>query len=334
MKPLRIVNVPDVSPGDAFVDLPDVDGRPVEWLAHSGLPANAIERAVRRPRLSRYRAAWQAAGDARGADMVISHLPRMTAAVEQAARLRGGRAPHLAFSFNFTDLPVGRDLARMRRAFASVERFGVYSRHEAGLYPALFGLPADRFRAMMWGQTAPAADPSAPVPDTPFVVAIGGEGRDYASIVVAARARPDVQWLAIARPNPLFDDAPANLAVRFNLPAPLTWGIARRAAAVIVPLRSKETCCGHITIASTQLLGLPLVTTRSHATHEYVDDTPGTTVIEPGDIDALAAAAAAAVADPAPGRTAAQSARDAIRTRYDRTAWADVIADFARDFAR
>lgn len=333
MTPLRIVNVPDVSPGDAFVDLPDVDGRPVAWIGHSGLPATALERRVRRPRLSRYRAAWQAAGDARAADMVISHLPRMTAAVEHAARLRGGRAPHLAFSFNFTDLPQGRDLARMRRALAAVEQFGVYSRYEARLYPDLFGVSADRFRPMLWGQSAPATDCSAPVPDRPFVVAIGGEGRDYGAIVAAARARPELQWIAIARPNAIFDTAPANLTLRFNLPAPLTWGIAERAAAVVVPLRAETTCCGHITIASTQLLGLPLITTRSHATHEYVDDTPGTTVIEPGDAAALAAMAAAAVADPASGRAAAHAARAAMQARYDRTAWAHVIADFARDVA-
>ena len=99
-----------------------------------------------------------------------------------------------------------------------------------------------------------------------------------------------------------------------------------------MPLKAETTCCGHITIASTQLLGLPLITTRSHATHEYVDDTPGTTVIEPGDPDALAAAAAAAAADPTPARTRAQAARPRMATRYDRTAWAQAIADFARDF--
>ena len=123
MKPITIVNVPDVSTAEVFVDLPAVDGRPLAWVQHSGLPANALERAVRRPRLSRYRAAWRAAGDARRADLVISHLPRMTAALERMLERRAVRQPHLAFSFNFTDLPAGRDLARLSRALAGVERF-------------------------------------------------------------------------------------------------------------------------------------------------------------------------------------------------------------------
>ena len=332
MKPIRIVNVPDLSPGGAFVDLPDVNGRSLEWIGHSGLPASSLERIVRRPRLSRYRAAWQAAGDAREADLVISHLPRMTAAVEHAARLRGRRAPHLAFSFNFTDLPEGRDLARMRNAFARVERFAVYSRYEAGLYPQLFDLPADRFSSIMWAQQAPPTDQSAIVPDGPYVVAIGGEGRDYAAIVAAARARPDLQWLAIARPNAALDAPPSNLAVRFNLPAPSTWGIAQRAAAVFVPLKTETTCCGHITIASTQLLGLPLVTTRSQATAEYVDATPGTTVVEPGDVDALVNAAALAIANAEPGALP-RSAQDSIKARYSRDGWARFVSDFIRQIA-
>ena len=334
MSPIRIVNVPDVSPGDAFVDLPAIDGRAVQWIGRSGLPANAIERRVRRPRLSRYRAAWQASGDARNADFVISHLPRMTAAVEHAAGLRGIRRPHLAFSFNFTDLPEGRDLARMSRALAPVERFCVYSHHEARLYPELFGVPADRFRQVMWGQSAPATDHSAAIPDGPFVVAIGGEGRDYAGIVAAARARPDVRWVVIARPNPILETAPANLSVHFNLPAPLTWGMAERASAVVVPLLTDTTCCGHITIASTQLLGLPLISTRSVATTEYVADMPGTQLIEPGDPEALAAAASAAVRDPVAIRAQAEPALAVAADRYDRRHWATLIADFARDFVR
>ena len=332
MQPIRIVNVPDISPGGAFVDLPDVDGRSIEWIGHSGLPASGLERIVRRPRLPRYRAAWQAAGDARGADLLISHLPRMTAAVEHAAKLRGKRAPHLAFSFNFTDLPEGRDLARMRNAFARVERFGVYSRYEAGLYPQLFDLPAERFSPIMWAQQAPQTDQSAIVPDGAYVVAIGGEGRDYAAIVAAARARPDLQWIAIARPNAALDAAPSNLAVRFNLPAPLTWGVAQRAAAVFVPLKTDMTCCGHITIASTQLLGLPLVTTRSLATAEYVDATPGTTVVEPGDVDALADAAALAIKNAGSGALP-RSAQDGIKARYGRDGWARFISDFIRENA-
>ena len=330
---VRIVNVPDISPGEPFVDLRGIPGGAVQWIGHSGLPANALERSVSRPRLSRYRAAWAATGSARRAELIISHLPRMTAAVEQFARIRRFRRPHLAFSFNFTDLPCGSALTRMKRNFAPVERFCVYSRYECQLYADLFGISADRFHSLLWGQSAPETDLSAPVPEGPFVIAIGGEGRDYAGLVTAARARPDLQWVAIARPNSALDNPPANLSVLYNLPASLTWGMAQRAAAVIVPLRSETTCCGHITIASTQLLGLPLITTRSLATEEYVVSMPGTTVIEPNDPAGLAAAAAASVADATDALTIARNSQDEAVRRYDRAAWARQIANFVQEVA-
>ncbi len=329
MDSIRIINVPDMSPGDAFVDVPEIDGRRTAWIGHSGLPSNALERRVRRPRLSRYRAAWNATGEERRSAVLISHLPRMTQAVELAARVRGRRLPHLAFSFNFTDLPRGRDLALMRRTLSMVEQFCVYSGHEATLYPELFDIPADRFRQVMWGQSAPAADPSAATPDGPFVMAIGGEGRDIDGILAAARLRPDLRWVVVTRPNRALENPPGNVSVRFNLPAALTWGMALHAAAVVVPLRSEDTCCGHITIASTQLLGLPLITTRSHATREYVEGMPGTDVIESNDPDGLAAAAARALSDPIAIRSTAGLARDLAAARYDRAAWARLIVDFA-----
>lgn len=333
MEPLTVVNVAELSPGDAFVDLPAVDGRPLRWIGHSGLPANAIERRVRRPRLSRYRAAAAAARDGRHADALISHLPRMTAAAESFARLFGRRAPHLAFAFNFTKLPTGADRPRLTAAFARVEQFCVFSQHEIALYSDAFGLPPERFRPVIWSQSAPPVTETAVVPERPYAVAIGGEGRDFAALLEAARADPQIEWVVIARPNPLLEQAPPNMHVRYNLPLAETWGIAARAAAVAVPLLAHDTCCGHITIASTQLLGLPLVTTRSLATREYVEDFATTTVIDPGDADALAAAVRSEIDSGAERKAAAARDRAEAARRYDRATWADYVADFLRRHA-
>ena len=334
MEAARIVNVPDISTGDAFIDLPPFMGHPIEWVGHSGLPRNLLERIAKRPRISRYRAAWQAVGDARRATAIISHLPRMTRTVEELASLRGKRTPHLAFSFNFTDIPVGRERRRFAQALEYVERFCVYSAYEAVLYPKIFSLPAERFSHVMWAQSAPAIDQSIRAPDEPFVIAVGGEGRDYRSIVTAARVRPDIRWLVIARPTTAFENAPANVMTMYNLPAPLTWGLAKRAAAVVVPLRSSETCCGHITIASAQLLGLPVITTRSRATDDYVSDIDSSILVEAGDSEALAQAASSAIGDRQNLRDKAEQALSRIEARYNRARWADLVMQFLHEFGR
>src|SRR5947208_11209347 len=131
-----VVNVSELTaPGARFVDLPEG----VDRLDFSALPQTAIERLVRKPRLSRYRAALEAVSAAQGMP-IISHLPRMTAAVSLAQFLTAHRSPHLAFSFNFTDLPQGMSRSYLARMFRAVDEFFVFSDFERELYPRFFGL--------------------------------------------------------------------------------------------------------------------------------------------------------------------------------------------------
>lgn len=328
---LRVVNVADLSPvGEPFVELLSIDDRPLEWARYSGLPANALERAVPRPRVSRYRAAWQAANAARGATALVSHLPRMTAAVADAARLRGIDTPHLAFSFNFTQLPAPAARTRFRRSLASVDQFCTYTGFEADLYAEVFAIPRDRFRPLCWTQEAPVPGAVHPMllPSGPFVAAVGGEGRDFAMLIAAARALPQVPFVVIARQTPLLMDPPANMTVHFNLPYATCWGIAARAAALLVPLRDADTCCGHITLVSARMLGLPIVTTRSRGTDEYTQDFAGTTLVPAGSVEGWVEAIRTVIADPDAARAAAAIDHAQAATLYDRSRWSTYIRDF------
>lgn len=328
---LRVVNVADLSPvGEPFVELLSVDDRPLEWARYSGLPANALERALPRPRVSRYRAAWQATNAARGATVLVSHLPRMSAAVADAARLRRITTPHLAFSFNFTQLPAAAARSRFRRSLASIDQFCTYTGFEADLYAEVFAIPRARFRPVRWTQDAPVPGAVHPMllPSGPFVAAVGGEGRDFAMLIAAARALPDVPFVVIARQTPLLMDPPANMTVHFNLPYATCWGIAARAAALLVPLRDADTCCGHITLVSARMLGLPIVTTMSRGTDEYTQGFAGTTLVPAGSVEGWVAAIRTIIADPDAARAAAATDRVEAATLYDRAHWGAYVGDF------
>lgn len=277
----RVVNAADLSPsGFEFVDFPPG----VERLDFSALPGNAIERLVRKPRISRYRAAFEAVRAARGMP-IISHLPRMTAAVSTAQSLLRSRSPHLAFSFNFTDLPQGAARRYMSRAFGHVDEFFVFSEYERETYPRYFSLPEDRFTRLTWTQRPPAvsSEPS-PFPRDSYVSAVGGEGRDYASLMAAAEALPDIDFVVIARPYNRMGELPSNVRLMTNVSPALTWRIALDSSCMVVPLKSRTTCCGHITLVSGELLGIPLISTASEATREYTQDVA---LCEPGDVAAL-----------------------------------------------
>jgi len=330
--PIKLVDVAELPVDAKFVDLPDVDGDPVRWVRHSGLPQSSLERRVTRPRLSRYRAAWNAAAAARDAEAIISHLPNVTAAVSDFGVLTGMRAPHLAFSFNFTDLPGAAKRLRFSTSLARVAQFAVYTEYEAALYADYFGLPPERFRPLLWTQETPTigvVDPAL-VPSEPFVAAVGGEGRDFAVLTAAAKALPEVPFIVIARPTGALRDPPPNMKVHFNLPAPQTWALASRAAGMLAPLRTDETCCGHITLVSGRMLGIPMITTRSRGTREYSEGFAGTQLVPASDTEALVAAISSLIEDPTPARAAAAGEVAEAAIRHERTRWAEYIADFIR----
>lgn len=333
MSPINLVDVAELTPVDAeFITLSDVDGAPVNWVRHSGRPQSAVERIITRPRLSRYRAAWNAAVAGRRARAIISHMPRMTAAVADFTRVTRASAPHLAFSFNFTQLPRDADLARFRRSLTRVDQFAVYTAFEADRYAELFDLPRDRFRPLLWTQATPAAATvdRKLLPSKPFVVAVGGEGRDFAMLTKAARALPEVPFVVIARPTGELSDIPSNMTLRFNIPSEVCWGIASKAAALLVPLFTSDTCCGHITLVSGRMLGLPIITTRSAGTREYSEGFGATQLVPAGNVDAWIAAISEIMADPDRARTIATAEAIEARERHSRHLWVQYVADFIR----
>jgi hypothetical protein len=327
---LAAINVPELSPADdAFTHL--VTQTPLDWIRLSGVPANAIERNVRGVKLSRYRAALQAALAVQPGRFVISHLPLMSAAVSQAMAMLRRRAPHLAFAFNFTTLPDGMRLRYMRQALARVDQFTIFSQHERALYSNLFGIEPERFVPVMWTQDAPPvqAEPGL-AGDQPYLCAIGGEGRDFAMLMeTARRLGPAVKMVVIARPHSLGSvSVPDHVEVLANIPLARVWRIATDSLGVLVPLKARETCCGHITLVATKLLGLPMITTHAYATREYVEGREAVLECEPGDVAAFTALAQRLVDERDVMRAAAQKAIPHERDVHDRRHWADHLDAF------
>lgn len=330
---ITVVDVSQLTATDsAFVDIPCIDSQKVEWRRHSGLPQNSFERAVTKPNIARYRASLAAAKDASGATALISHMPWTTAMVSHLGRLFPDCAPHLAMSFNFTLLPSGQARRRWHNRLRNVEQFTVYTEYEADRYAEAFDLPRERFQQLDWTQRKPPTGhvDSALLPDKPFFAAVGGEGRDFSILIEAARSLPEIEFVVIARPSPDLSDPPPNMRVVFNIPEATCWGIASRAIAVLIPLKTEQTCCGHITLVSARLLGLPMLTTRSFGTREYSEGYAGTVLIDPADSDGWKSALLDAATNSAGLRDAAATERAQATIRHDRARWAHYVENFIR----
>lgn len=255
---------------------------------HDCVPVNAMERRIRRPYLPRYRASIRAALAARSPGaVVVSHGPLMTLWTALAMQLVGSRAPHLAFAFNFTNLPRGPRLRLMRHAFRRVDRFVVPSTLERELYSGTFGLPPERFDVLLWGIRKPEVPSGEPpfVRDAPYgyVCALGGEGRDYATLFDAARLAPEIPIVCIGRPSSFAGlTPPANVRTHVNVPPSVAWNVLAHSRFCVVPLRDAEVPCGHVTLVAAMHHAKALVVTNSRGVADYVKDGENALLVPPG----------------------------------------------------
>jgi glycosyltransferase involved in cell wall biosynthesis len=274
LRTVRVTSCHDLEPGWPWIaDL--YHGEPeVEWRSVSTRRSPIVAR-LPGPHLGRIRAALEIRHilARRQADLLVSHGPYTSYYAEAFGR-RGRRdIPHLAFAFNFTDIPHGYRLDAMRRAFAHTDRFTVYSHMERELYAKTFGVPIDRFIFSRWGVGTPLPMPGPRTVAGPYVAAIGGEARDYATLCEAARRLPGVSFVLVVRPYSLDGfDVPDNVEVRVNLPWNDAWSLIWHSEAALVPLRSSRTPNGHVTIVGGMHLGKAQVITDSAGIRDYAEN--------------------------------------------------------------
>lgn len=292
----------------------------------SAQPGNRLERAVTRPKISRFRAGIQAVRAAADGRPIVSHMPRVSLMVAWQKQLYGKPSRHLAFTFNFTDLPRGPGYRAAWSALGNISRFVVFSAFERELYADHFGLPIDRFERLLWAQSPPqvAATNDFAVAGT-YISAVGGEGRDHRTLMRAAAVLPHIPFIVVCRPHNPLPDIPPNVTVHTNLDGAKTWRIVKDSALTVVPLRSAETCCGHITIVGADLLGVPVVATRSAATTEYTEDA---SLVEAGDDRGLAAMLDQTFRSSPALQARALAAIPGKIAKYDREMWRRSVGAF------
>ena len=245
------------------------------WKFISASAESAIERTMRWPEISRYRACWSAAKHGRRVDVVVTHGPWMTATTETFRQLqRTNGSLHIAFSFNFTVLPQGVRRRLMTKAFQTVDHFFVYSTMEKDLYSEYFGIPRSRFSMVHWGSRDESTDiESLPKQQEPYVSAVGGQGRDYATLSEAMAQLPEIPLSLIATQESVQGIRfPSNVRLRIGVPMEETHQVMQGAKFMLLPLRDNTVPCGHVTSVTSMKLGKATVATRSEGISDYVID--------------------------------------------------------------
>lgn len=252
--------------------------------------------------VARIRGAFEAVRLASRTDakVVVAHGPALAAWCALFARMLRVSAPIIAHSFNFTQLPSRAKRRVFSSALSRIERFVVFSSVEKEIYSQVFSLPKERFDVVLWGGRPPRVDErDVPLEPGEYVCAIGGNARDYGTLVDAAARVPQIRFVLIVRPENLRGlTLPPNVTAHANLALGATMNVLLHSKFMVLPLIGSTVPCGHVTLVSAMHLGKAFIITDSSGVRDYVRDGVNALTVAPGSVESLVAAVSRLWDDP------------------------------------
>jgi glycosyltransferase involved in cell wall biosynthesis len=245
------------------------------------------------------------------ARILVTHGPALAAWCTLLARLFGVKVTILAHSFNFTRLPGPIKRTVFRLAFSRIERFVVFSGLEREIYSKTFGLPIERFDFVRWGVRVPSVEEQeSPIELGNYVAAIGGNARDYFTLITAARRLPEVRFVLVLRPENLRGlQLPPNVSAHTNISFGRAMNILLHSRFMALPLSAADVPCGHVTLVAAMHLGKAIIVTDSAGVSDYVRDGENAITVDVGSASSLASAIQRLWEDPELSRQLGENGR-------------------------
>ena len=273
-----------------------------QWDFFQDTPKYVIERAIKRPNVRMIRCCLECARDLKrhSTAILFSHDPRVTFWCAYFMGKLGVDVEHVAYSFNYPQLPRGLKRRMMTKAFQRVSRFVVYSSMERELSAEYFGIPIDRIDVILWGVGKPPVEtPGTPVESGDYICALGGNARDYPTLMAAMAKIPEIPLVAVVRPHNLHGlDVPPNVWLNVAIPYPRAMNILQHSRFMVLPLKGSEVPCGHVTLVAAMHLGKTMIITNSAGVADYIEHDSNAVTAEAFSPDALADAIRALWNDP------------------------------------
>lgn len=193
-----------------------------------------------------------------------------------------------------------RPAAEVARVASGLDRLFVLSRNQCEILTAA-GVDPAILRPLSFGVDERYYRPAAePVPERFEVLAAGVDrGRDWASLVAAARLLPQVRFDVVTRPETILrHDPPENLWVHPPVPMAQHRENLRAARLVVVPTHDLAYPTGQSVLLEAMACGAPVAVTATAAMADYLDPGRSTLSLPPGDPTGIAAVIEQALADP------------------------------------
>lgn len=224
-----------------------------------------------------------------GKAILVSHGPRLSFYGAAVARAIRPNLPHLSCSFNFTDLPEGRNRKIMSTSYRQVTKFLTYSTVEREVYADYFDIPIEKIDMLHWGVHPPKIDLTRKsVESGPYICALGSQGRDYSTLFSAMRSLPKIKLVVVSDVHSVIGLAiPPNVKIHSNISRYTANNILMHSRFMVLPLRDSQVPCGHVTIVSGMFYNKAIIITNSRGVLDYIQDKKTGLFYEPRDVNAL-----------------------------------------------
>jgi glycosyltransferase involved in cell wall biosynthesis len=255
--------------------LEELGGRDVRWKYFSDQKRHFWQSFLKRPNFNTAIAGMRAVLYAKrhNARLLVTIGPRFSFWCGVFCRLFQVPVDHYAFAFNFVELPTGWKKKIFSFGFRQLKSLRVASQVEKSLYGSHFGIPESRIEVHLWGMNIPEVSADPPILNQPYVSAVGGNARDYVTLLGAARLLSTVPMVWVVRPENIAGlDLPPHVHVLSNIPYPQAMNVVAHSRLTVVPLKDSTVPCGHVTLVSGMLLKKAVVATNSAGVVDYVKD--------------------------------------------------------------
>lgn len=204
--------------------------------------------------------------------ILVSHGPRPAYYCSNFAKKIASDTPHLAYSFNFTNLPTGFQRKAMAKAFKHPTRFVTFSTDERQLYADYFDMPIELIDMQYWSINAPTIDiKSQPVESGDYICALGSQARDYKTLLLAMKKLKHIKLVVVATEENLKDlEVPENVTVYSNIPYDKAMNILTHSQFMVLPLRDSVVPCGHGSIVAAMFYKKAIIITDSSGVYDYI----------------------------------------------------------------
>lgn len=222
-----------------------------------------------------------------------------------------------------------RSGAEVARHVEGLDRLLVLSANQRDIF-ARAGVEPEKVRPVLFGADHEYFTPTS-IPERFDVLSVGVDrGRDWRTLVDAARLLPDAQVHIVTGPGRVPQDRPDSVVVHPPVDFSTYREMLRAARVVVVPSHELAYPTGQSVLLEAMACGRCVVVTSSEAMSDYIADGRSNLAVPPADPAALAETLRAALGDDARRERIGREARRTVEERFtfDRM-WTQIGAEIA-----